>query len=171
MAREVETRRRILRLIRSYPGLHLRELAREAGLSEQLVSYHVDHLEDQELVESRVDEVYRRFYATEVPAPQGDDRRVVEVLRQAVPLQIVLHLLERAPLPSSVLVKELGLAKSTVSYHVKRLTETGIVERRPDGLHVSEPERVSDLLVRWQPPRSLTDRFMRLWSGFYRRRR
>jgi predicted transcriptional regulator len=170
--REISIRLRLLRLVEDYPGLHLRELAREAHASEALAGYHLDALETTRRIESRLEGGYRRFYPREHPAPAKRDRAVIHLLRQRVPLEIVLFLLETGAATHKEVTDRLGLAKSTVSYQLGKLQSAGIVATAPDGqsLTVRQPKRVEALLLEWRPPKPLTDRFADLWSAFYNRR-
>jgi predicted transcriptional regulator len=169
----IRLRRRLVRLIEAYPGLHLRELARQADVSEALAGYHLDHLVAEGVVEAQTEGVYRRFFPRSAPAPDEKDRELMGLLRQRVPLQIALVLLERGTATHHEITTEVDLAKSTISYHVKRLQEGGLIEHDEGGpgLRLVEPDRVGRLLLRWEPTTDLTDRFSDLWSRFYRKRK
>lgn len=159
--------KRLLRLVRSYPGLHLRELAREARISEQRALYHLDRLQDRSVVASRSDDGYRRFYVAEGEGPTRDDRRILALLRQALPLQIIVSLLERGEATHKELTEDLGRAKSTVSFHLQKVRDAGLLRERGKAIRLRDPEHVEALLLRWQPPESLTDRFAGQWEAFY----
>lgn len=166
-------RRELLRLVTAFPGLHLRELARQAGLSESLAAYHLDALQAEGAVKARTEGNFRRFYPLGAPAPNEADRELMGVLRQAVPLQIAVVLLETPGVTHAVLTEALGLAKSTVSYHLVKLQEADVVVRAAHGpgFTLREPRRVERLLLRWEPPKGLVGRFAELWTTFYTARR
>lgn len=163
------TRRRLLELVERYPGLHVRELARQAGMSEALALYHLQKLLEAELVKVETDQNYRRFYSTEGQGPTEEERELMAFLRREVPLQIVLHLLERQSASNQDLSDILGLAKSTVSYHLGGLQAVGLVTRVPEGeaYTLADSRRVARLLLRYQPPKDVASRFGDLWTRFY----
>lgn len=166
--REIDIKKRLVRLVEEYPGLHLRELAREADISEALAGYHLDRLEDQGHVRSEAEGGFRRFYAEDVPAPNAAERELLNLLRRAVPLEVVVFLLEEGPSAHAEVTDQLDLAKSTVSYHLSNLVDAGIVERLDDGrFDLADPRGIERLLIRWEPPDDLTDRFADLWQKFY----
>lgn len=164
-------RKRLIQLIEEFPGLHLREIARQANMSEALALYHLDQLEEAGAVESRTEEQFRRFFPAEAPSIEERDRDLMALLRQRVPLQIALYLLDVEDATHGEITKQLQLAKSTVSYHLDKLTKADFVVQEDGRIRLREPRRVERLLLRWEPPRSLTDRFTTLWTRFYRGRR
>lgn len=167
-AASIEIRRRILRFVERFPGLHLRDLARRSRLSEALAAYHLEALEKEGFVRSQFDSFYRRFYVVHGPAPSADEARLLAMVRQTIPLQITILLLDDPGAPQATLSKKLGLAKSTVSYHIARLESAGLLLVEPHGVRLREPERVRNLLLRWRPPTDATERFASLWRSFYR---
>lgn len=170
---EATPRRALLALVERYPGLHVRELARQAQTSEALALYHLDQLVSAELIEAADDGNYRRFYPAKGGAPSDEDRAMMATLRRRVPLQIALFLLEKGTSSHQGLTDELGLAKSTVSYHVSALEGASFLLRDPKTheLQLADARSVSRLLTRWAPPRDATSRFSELWQRFYARRR
>lgn len=172
-ADEPETiRERIHEAVRRYPGLHLRGLERHVGSSATLVQYHLKHLEEAGLVESHEQGGYTRYY----PTPAGrrsrvpkEDLPVVGLLREQVPLHIVLLLLDEGPKTHGELVGRIGVAKSTASYHLAKLAEAGVVDRVPGSasLRVVEPARIRRLLKAYSPTPDLMDAFADLWEDLY----
>lgn len=170
---DLETRRALLELVERYPGLHVRELARQAKMSEALASYHLQHLVDADLVEAVEDRRFLRFYSRKTQVPAEENRDLMALLRRRVPLQVALVLLERGSASYQEITRELDLAKSTVSYHLATLQAAGLVRRAgpEDAFVLADPRRVMRLLLRWQPPKDTVSRFGELWSRFYARQR
>lgn len=153
-------------IVRAFPGLHVREVAREAGVSKQLANYHLRQL----VVEGRLQEIrdgeFCRFFASDAGLTRLE-RETVVLLRQPALLKMVLLLLERRTATQTELASLVGLSKATVSYHVGRLRDANLVHSRDAGLELVDPAAVRAILLRWQPPTSFTERTADLWGRFY----
>jgi len=165
----LELKRRILRRVEAFPGLHLREIARQEEVSEALTGYHLDALVAQGDLEERVEAGYRRFYPTHGVTPTAEERGLLALLRQPAPLEIVVFLLENPGATHTQVTEQLGRSKSTVSYQLQKLVEAGLVTARtePVGYEVVDAKRIGRLLLKWTPTRDATDRFSTLWRSFY----
>lgn len=170
-ALELETRRELYDLVRKFPGLHMREIHRELGLSIALAEYHLGVLERSGLVTSVTEEGYKRFY----PAPQeggrglgGRERRMLGVLRQTIPLRITLMLLKQGRVSNKEMSERLGLTPSRLSFHLKKLMKAGVVRRlsRTEGraYELEDPELVLRLVVAYRPPPDVLDECDDLWQ-------
>lgn len=172
---ELETRRTIYNLVLTQPGLHLREIQRRLSLHVNLVEYHLHHLLANELV-ARVEEGgYTRYYPTQAPGTGGDidrltshEKRVLGLLRQPMPLRIIVYLLATGHAQHKDVCDHLGCAPSTLTYHMKKLVRLGIVEQRTagKGKGYSLPDRreVARLLMLYRPaPFDQVDAFTELW--------
>lgn len=155
----------ILRQVAECPGIHLRSIERETSLPLGQVLYHLDRLERMGLVASHRDSGFRRYFAPD--AISRTEKPILSALRHDVPRRLVLALLERPGLPHKVLQQGAGVAGSTLSFHLQRLAEAGVLERRREGLvvryHLTQPEAAIHALVYWresfQDPE--VDRFVR----------
>lgn len=170
-----ETRVRIEASIRQFPGIHLRALERETGLSGGLLSYHLKELEHEGLVASREIHGYMRYFpGARSPGPHltAEDQVYLGTLRERIPFTIVAHLLEAGGLLHKELVARVGLSKSTISYHLKKLVKAGVLLRSPAEadrrFSLSDPERVRRLIRDYRPTPELLDEFSVAWSEFYR---
>lgn len=163
-------RKQVYDAVRRYPGIHLRALERNLGISAPLAQYHLKHLAKLGFVEGRDQGGYTRWWPTakEVRVRE-EDRALLGVLREEVPLHVALLLLDHGALTHGDLVAQLGIAKSTVSYHLAKLAQAGVVEREPGTarLRLAEPERVHALLLAHNPTPDLLDTFAGLWDDLY----
>src|SRR2546430_8669243 len=64
------SRERVLALVTSQPGLHLRELPRRLGLSLRSVRYHLEGLEEGERVTPHRSGRFARWFAAGAVSPQ-----------------------------------------------------------------------------------------------------
>lgn len=158
--------------VRRYPGIHVRGLERYVGVSAPLVLYHLKRLLAEGFVESHDQRGYARYFPTAKKKASRVTKRdlaLVGVLREEVPLHVVLLLLDAGPLAHADLVDRLGIAKSTLSYHLAKLAEVGIVEREPGSARVrlADRDRIYALLLAYDPTPDLLDAFHDLWDDLY----
>ncbi|MFB6352744.1 MAG: winged helix-turn-helix transcriptional regulator, partial [Halobacteriales archaeon] len=122
------------------------------------------------LIEVSDDGKYTRYY----PAAEFDatDRAVMNALRREYSRRILAHLLVDGPLSTTTLSDRLGKAQSTVSWHLSKLADAGLVTKERDGRRVvyavSDARRVNSLYATYR--RSFTDkvvdRLLGLWDGY-----
>ena len=164
-------RQRVYDAVRRYPGIHLREIERQTGVSAPLAQYHLRKLAEEGYVEVHEQGGYARHYPTDKGKSASVTTRdlpVVGLLREEAPLHIVLLLLDRGPRTHAELVAEIGSAKSTISYHLAKLAEADVVERAGEGkLRLKDRERVYRLLLAYKPTPTLVDAFADLWEDLY----
>jgi predicted transcriptional regulator len=171
-APEPAVRTAVYDAVRRYPGIHVRGLERHVGASAPLVQYHLKRLEEAGFVEAHEQGGYTRYYPTHKGKTAQVTKRdlpLVGLLREEVPLHIVLLLLDHGPQTHGALVEALGVAKSTASYHLAKLAEAGIVEREPGThrLRLAERERMYKLLLAYRPMPDLVDAFASVWDDLY----
>ncbi len=164
----LENRRKIYRFISEKPGSYLREMERELGMKPGLLSYHLDYLEKRELIRSEDDGYRRRYFVSEDFGLR--DRKIVSLLRQESPRKILLHILVNGESSFSELKEEMGVAKSTLSYHLKKLTKVDIILsskiEREKYYDIDEREKVADLIISLKDSleEDAVDRFADIWS-------
>ncbi|MFP4000551.1 MAG: winged helix-turn-helix transcriptional regulator [Thermoplasmata archaeon] len=164
---EVENRKEIYEVIEEYPGLHMREIKRRTGMSVNLVRYHLGQLKKYDIVEEVEEDEYKRYYPKEGKMRVDfEDKRYLALLREEIPLNVVVYLLSRGkPASHSDIKEELDIAASTLSYHLKKMREKGLLTQKGREYWLSEPEEVSALLVKYEPPQDVIDEFIDLWES------
>jgi predicted transcriptional regulator len=165
-----EVRRRVYHAVMAYPGVHVRGVEQQLGISAALASYHLHALEKAGWLRSYEMEGYVRWF----PGPRSRatrlslrERRILALLREQAALQATLVLLERGEATHGELVDALGLAKSTVSYHLEKMERAGLVRRRGDAIALADPDLAEGLLLRFEPTPDLLARFRKLWEDLY----
>lgn len=171
-AAPASVRQRVYDAVRRFPGIHLRELERQIGESAALCQYHLGKLVEEDFVDTNEQGGYLRFFPTakgKAASVTPRDRASLGLLRENVPLHIVLVLLDEGPLPHSEIVAKVGVAKSTTSYHLRKLADGGLVEREPGSkrLRLADRERTYRLLLTYRPTPTLIEAFANLWQGLY----
>lgn len=157
----------VLGFVARYPGVHVREVERQLGLSSRLASYHLGALEAAGLVRRVQDDGYARFVSTQgTERLQEADLRLLCVLRRPPAFRIVGELLQQGEVPQNRLAKALGFAKASVSYHLKALAAEGVVAARDEGrerhYRLVAPAQVRRVLRQFEPLPGELDAFSRM---------
>ncbi len=169
----LETRRDIYDLIVRYPGLHEREIARRLDISLSTLDYHLHYMEKRGLLVSKKDGRYTRYFAAKKVGME--DKKIISLLRQQTPRQIVLYLLEYPGAIHKDICSAVGKSPSTVSFHLKKLVTAGIVEAtslgRKTAYQVVDEERVVNALITYQDTfvDSAVDSFVDTWMSLHPR--
>ncbi|MFO8109877.1 MAG: helix-turn-helix domain-containing protein [Thermoplasmata archaeon] len=164
---EIESRKKIFKLIEEYPGLHMREISRRTDLAMNLARYHLGQLKRYEMVEEVEENEYKRYYPKEgKKRVDHRDKRYLTFLRQEIPLSVVVYMLNKGKAVShSDIKKELGIPASTLSYHLKKMQKKGILEKNGRKYRVTEPNVVTGLLIKYGPPKDIIDNFIDIWES------
>jgi predicted transcriptional regulator len=165
---ELEKRKELYTLVSTSPGLHFREIQRRTGSGTGQLEYHLDYLQKVGLVLSEKKGEYLRFYSrTEIPP---EEKQILELLHQESIRQILLHLLENKSCNHDRLVKKLGLSPSTISWHIKKLIDAGVISKEVDGrksiYSLSNSDLVVRVLIQYRASfmDSIVDRFIEMWE-------
>lgn len=123
-------RARIMSAVEAEPGIHYREVVRRTGLGRSTVKHHLGKLEHVGLVTSRRGRGYTSYF------PAGAvDRRAMHAIANAKgdgARRLLKAAHERPGCSAGDLALRLGMSKPTVSFHLARLHDAGLlnVERR-----------------------------------------
>ncbi|RQG92132.1 winged helix-turn-helix transcriptional regulator [Natrarchaeobius chitinivorans] len=161
-----DTRRQIRAHVQTNAGIHFNELVRESEFAPGQIQYHVRRLiEADSLVRA---EFYGRTHYYP-PAYDQWEQAALALFRRETTREIVVELIETEPTDPESIAEALGIARSTLEYHLDRLVEHEIVTKRYDErnrvtLRLANPERTGELLSTVEPtvPDRLLDRFTRL---------
>ena len=123
----------LLEQIEDTPGIRYRELLRQTGLVNGVLTYHLAALEKANVI--KVDRGLRitRYYPVNV---SEKELAILKYVRHEPIRQIVLFILEHDMPTFNEIVDHTGKAPSTVSSHLKRLKEAGIVSVRYGECHL-----------------------------------
>lgn len=170
-----DARRAIFEQVRDRPGIHLRAIHRATGLSFGQLLHHLHRLTANGDLAVRKDGRFSRYFiAGSFPMTS---KRVLGILRHEVPRKVVVMLICRPDLPHAALLEHLGVSPSTLSFHLGRMVEAGVLTRTPHGREVAY--RVVDealcarllVLHRESFECPVTDRFVDLWLSMNFRER
>lgn len=160
-----ETRRRIQEAVESSPGIHFNGLVRNLDLATGQVQYHLKRLlADDALVAT---ELYGRTHYYPGDLDQAS-RRTIALLRRDTTRQIVGALLDQGRARPAEIAETVGLARSTLEWHLDRLEDQDLVVKHRDSgnrveLELVSPEETVELLA--EVDRSLLESMV---SGYTR---
>lgn len=117
---------RLLKHIEEYPGIRYRELLRLTDLSNGVLTYHLSLLErsNQIRVSRRSENNTTRFYSMNIASEEFE---IIGCIRQKALRRIVLFILKHKLCTFNEIVEYINKAPSTISWHLKRLKEAGII--------------------------------------------
>jgi predicted transcriptional regulator len=115
----------IIDIVEKNPGIKFREIMRETGLKNGVLSYHTRKLEENGSVKIDRRSGETRFYPLFVTE---EESILITSLRRDTQRYILLSLLEGKPLSFNEIVRKVKKAPSTVSTFLAKLVEDEIVE-------------------------------------------
>jgi predicted transcriptional regulator len=123
----IDTRALLLRNIEQNPGIRYRELLRRTGLANGVLSYHLSALEKSDVIKVHRQPRTTRYYPVTV---SDKEYNVLKFVRHKPVRQIMIFLLERDLCTFNEIVDHMQKAPSTVSLHLRRLREGGMISIR-----------------------------------------
>jgi predicted transcriptional regulator len=115
-----EIHNKLIKYINGQPGIRYRELLRLSGLSNGVLTYHITNLEKSGriIADRNINYKITRYYSNNIPIEEAD---IIGHIRNNAARQIVLFILDH----DSCTFNE--KASSTISWHLKRLKDSGII--------------------------------------------
>jgi predicted transcriptional regulator len=121
----LDTKTVILEQIAKSPGIRYNELRRSRGLANGTLEYHLKILENtNKVMVERHDGRRATYYPIYLSA---DESQILGYVRNNVARQIVLFILEHDLCTFNEILKHIKKAPSTASWHLKRLSDAGII--------------------------------------------
>lgn len=167
---KLETRRKLFEVIQRYPGLHMRELARQTEMPVSNLKYHLDYLEKRELVSMATEGDLKRYYVADKKLG-ATAKRILGILRNEAFRGVIVFIMLNPEAGYSDIKKHFDLKPSKLSYYLKRLMDKGVIERITSGRQtrykILEPDLVASVLVTYRPTflDSLVETFAEKWEG------
>lgn len=140
----------LIDIIKKNPGIKFREIMRETGMKNGVLSYHTRKLEKTGVVKVERSSRQTRFY----PLGMTDKESIlIKSLRQETPRQILLSLLDEKELTFNKIVEKVKKSSSTVSIYLSQLTENNIIEIKTIELrkifYIKDEEIVHDTINKY----------------------
>jgi predicted transcriptional regulator len=117
---------KLIRYIHGQPGIRYRELLRLSGLSNGVLTYHITNLEKSGriIADRNNNNKITRYYANNIPI---EETGIIGHIRNNATRQIIFFILEHDSCTSSEIIEYTKKAPSTISWHLKRLRDSGII--------------------------------------------
>ncbi len=160
-----DTRSRVRSHVEANPGVHFNAVSRNLDIATGQTQYHLRRLLRTGALHS--DEICGRTHYFP-DGYSGRERAAIALMRRETTRELVMLLLERDAVRPAALADGLGVARSTVEWHLSNLLEYGLVEKEYEGRTVTvrptRTELLKETLVEIDPsvPDRLVDRFSRL---------
>ena len=142
----------IISEIKKNPGIRFRELMKQIGITNGVMSYYLRKLEQSESVWVERTPRVTRFYSSDL---SEDEAKLVKRLRQATPKKILVALVENEQLTFQELVAKISKSPSTTSFYLSQLVEENIINTsKSDFVKVyfnAERKRVANLIEEYHP--------------------
>lgn len=120
-----DVRQRVREHVRDNPGVHFNALTRNLDVATGQAQYHLHRLDRQDAVVAERIRGRTHYFTPEYDAWE---RRTLALYRRDTDRDLVALLLDDGRLPAATLADRLGLARSTVSWHLDSLSDAGVVE-------------------------------------------
>ena len=115
----------LLNYININPGIRYRELLRLSGFGNGVLTYHLFMLERKGKIRvHRIRTKITRYYLSQIP---DKDTNMLSSLKNKMTRQLVMYILTHDMCSFSSIVECSGKAPSTISWHLNRLRDTGII--------------------------------------------
>lgn len=166
-ALELDSRRRIYHYVQDNPGAHMRQIGRDLDIPMGTLEYHLRYLVDEGLLATREDSRYTRYFVKGQTSRHEKD--VLAAIRQETPRRIVAQLLLDPGASHGELLEEFDVSASTLSFHLSKLVEGGVVEKEKSGRKnlytVVDEEVASRVLIQYRESfvDDVVDRFAEVW--------
>lgn len=158
-----DSQHNILKAISQYPGIRYKELARKTDFANGVLTYNLNILEQFGYVNRFRHNNITRYYPLSIP---GSDLKIISHLRVYSEKDIILFLLSHDFCTFNEIVEHLGKAPSTVSWHLKRLCEDGILvvhHGKYNLYQINDKELVNQILHKYKE--TFTDRIVHNFSN------
>jgi len=168
-ALQLTARRTVYDAIKSNPGLHFRELQRRTGMAVGSLQYHLDVLQRVHLVKATRKGKFLRFFPV-IGEQTDEEKKTLSLLRNESVRKIVLLLLSKPHANNRQIAAFLELSPSTVSFHLQKLEESALVEKKKKGRKIfyslAQPETAKQLLIGYRKSfvDDLVDSFVEVWE-------
>lgn len=155
-----ENHRKICDYVRDNPGSHLRRISRDLDIDLGNLRHHLEVLERNGLVESKMDRNLKIYFATGLV--EARSRTILPLLQQKRFRDVILHIILNPRSAHREIADDLELKPSTLSKYIGILEDRDILRHESHGRErlyfVTDERRIMELLLAYR--RSFWDKFV-----------
>lgn len=144
--RENTTREAIIGYISMTPGAHFSKIRDDLDLGTGEAQYHLRTLIDRDVIESRRDGEYKRYF--QYGEFSAFEQRALGYLRRQTPRGIIISVLRDPSVSAGTLASQVEVSPSTISKYTGELREAGLLVESSE-YRLVNPESILLLLVRY----------------------
>ncbi|MFO8020021.1 MAG: winged helix-turn-helix transcriptional regulator [Promethearchaeia archaeon] len=126
-----KNRSKIIDLILKKPGIHYNELLRETGLAPGNLVWHLEILENYEVIGKKAVGNYVVYFPYYRENPLSNIDLILE--KSDLTLKVLKNIENRPGIWNKKITKKLERNRKTIQYHIDKLIELGLVVKRKDG--------------------------------------
>ncbi len=164
---ELKTRNLIYTSIKDRPGIYLRELERETGLTIGQLTYHIPILIRANLIKEEATARFKRFYPLGL---NNYDRKILSLLRRTNLRKIILLVFETRKITNKELSERMSLSPATISWYIQILKEENVIrnESKNTGIFYSliNEDEIIKVLIAYKESflDKMVDKFIETWD-------
>jgi len=121
----LELRREIYNYILNNPSSYVREISKKMEIPKTTLRHHLITLEKRELITSKEGKGFKRYYVANKLGKR--EKEILTILKRDIPRNILLYLMHYVVCSQLEISKVLEKNPATVSYHIKKLKELGLI--------------------------------------------
>jgi len=137
----------ILKIIKDNPGIRYRELLRSLGTVNGILSYHLYMLENEEAIRVEKQGGMTRYYPNSIDKREA---RIIGMLRIPMVRRIIDFMLVNDGCSLEDIALHVSRSKSTISWHMKRLAEEGIITKYNNLYYIKDKDVITKVLSKYK---------------------
>jgi len=137
----------ILKIIKDNPGIRYRELLRSLGTVNGVLSYHLYMLENEEAIRVEKQGGMTRYYPNSIDKREA---RIIGMLRIPMVRRIIDFMLVNDGCSLEDIALHVNRSKSTISWHMKRLAEEGIITKYNNLYYIKDKDVITKVLSKYK---------------------
>ncbi|UCH88533.1 MAG: winged helix-turn-helix transcriptional regulator, partial [Thermoplasmata archaeon] len=122
--------------ISAHPGTYFNHMKLALNLNNGTLAYHLNVLENDNMIYSKTDRNYRRFYPTEgrLPSVTDDNGKIHTFVFLNTTQNKIIKLIQSSPgLSQKEIAQKLGKSSQVINYNINSMAELGLVKLQRDG--------------------------------------
>jgi len=144
----IGTRKTVLAAVRKDPGCSLSDLERSLPVAMGTIRHHLTALEKCELIKREE----KRFFCME--DVRHCDRRWISLLQRSTTRALILYLYYNDHVTTGWILNDFRLSPSTISYHLKRAENVGLIKSERSGkikmYSLVDRDKVESFFIRYE---------------------